>query len=173
MCKMSLNPIVFSIALIYFSLPSFAPADCGSCGVGHAHPESQPHEAIGSCPVCGEAASAAHSLKVGSKTYYFASGDCKKEFRSRPLHYLKKMRMGRTKASVCPVAGKSGKCKAMSKAKCCGTCQKGKERMQKKSCGSCPFTGKKKCCGTCKKGSTKKGCTTSSCSSFKKRYFYE
>ena len=219
MCKICTSSLVFgAILLALLALPSFAPAGgCGGCSgsISHAHSEAMPGHGVGICPVSGKPGSAQHSLSVGSKTYYFCSSAHMKEFRARPLHYLKIMHRNKRsmKAAVCPVTGKSGKtskCSSLVKGKCCGTCENAKmskscatcphsgkkakccgtcdnAKMSKtcpamkgkgcgtamsKSCSTCPHSGKKaKCCGTCQKTS-KKGCSTSSCSDFKKRYFY-
>ena len=104
------------------------------------------------CPVSGKPGKAKYSMDIGSKVVYFCNAACKEEFKERPLHYLKKMRMKEAKhgtagkscdwkskdcsAKKCPVTGKSKSCDWKSK-----DC----------SAKKCPVTGKtKSCCGVCK-----------------------
>ncbi len=149
MCKACLFSMLIAVlALVLYALPSYAPA--AGCGGKHHH------EQMGVCPVSGKPGSAAHTMDVGSKTLYFCDAMCKKEFRKRPLHYLKRMRMKKVGKS-CPVVGKC------TKTKCCGVCKGQKAALKKSSCGGCPYKVQK----------AKKACATSSCSDFKKRYFYE
>ena len=203
MCKVCTFSLVLgAIVLALLAIPSFAPAGgCGGDGGGisHAHSEAMPRHGVGICPVSGKPGSAQYSLNVGAKTYYFCSSAHMKEFRARPLHYLKILHRNKRsmKTAVCPVTGKRGqtsKCSSLVKGKCCGTCENAKMSKScatcpyaskkakscstsqgtamSKSCSTCPSSGKKaKCCGTCQKTS-KKGCSTNSCSDFNKRYFY-
>ena len=194
MCKLcTISMAIGALVLVLLALPSFAPAgSCGgdSGGIGHAHGEANAHQSMGICPVSGKPGSSQFSLKVGSKTHYFCSAAHLAEFRSRPLHYLKRMHRNKKmmKTAVCPVTGKTGrtgKCSSLVKGKCCGTCDNAKmskacPAMKAKGCGTamskswgtCPHSGKKaKCCGVCQTAS-KKGCSSSSCSDFKQRYFH-